>query len=190
MALFLNFGAGPNQLPEPWLNLGPMHDIRKRLKFNNEAASGILAEHVIEHVPFLQALGFFGECLRVLKPGGVLRVAFPDVGRFLTSEDSELRFNAAALCYADGLACRPGFGFLPLAARHRVRGALEQMLSGWGHQTAWTEHSAAGALLIAGFAHVHHREYGHGELKGVDGHHRDVGADLALLESTILEARK
>jgi hypothetical protein len=57
-------------------------------------------------------------------------------------------------------------------------------------QAAWTEHSAAGALLVAGFSQVHRREYGRGELKGVDGHHRDVGPELALLESTILEARK
>ena len=189
MALLLNFGAGPNQLPEPWQNLGPTHDIRKRLKFENGSAAAILAEHVIEHVPFLQGLGFFRECLRVLQPGGVLRIAFPDVGRFLTSEESELGLNAAALCYADGLARRPGLD-LPSPTRDRVRAALGQMLSGWGHQTAWTEHSAAGALLVAGFSRVHRREYGHGELKGVDGHHRDVGPELALLESTILEALK
>ena len=29
-----------------------------------------MAEHVIEHVPFLQAMGFFRECVRVLRPGG------------------------------------------------------------------------------------------------------------------------
>jgi SAM-dependent methyltransferase len=189
MDLLLNFGAGPNQLPAPWQNLGPTHDIRKRLKFENGSAAAILAEHVIEHVPFLQGLGFFRECLRVLQPGGVLRIAFPDVGRFLTLEDSELGLNAAALCYADGLAQRPGLD-LPAPTRDRVRAALGQMLSGWGHQTAWTEHSAAGALLVAGFSRVHRREYGHGELKRVDGHHRDVGPELALLESTILEARK
>ena len=90
MNLLLNFGAGPNQLPQPWRNLGPEHDIRKRLKFEDNSANAILAEHVIEHVPFLQSLGFFREALRVLKPGGVLRVAFPDIGRFLTTRSLEL----------------------------------------------------------------------------------------------------
>jgi len=189
MPLLLHYGPGPNQLPDPWQNLGPAHDIRKPLKFENDSAAGIFAEHVIEHVPFLQGLGFFRECVRVLQPGGVLRIGFPDVGRFLTSEESELGLNAAALCYADGLAQRAGLD-LPSLARDRVRAALGQMLCGWGHQTAWTEHSAAGALLVAGFSQVHRREYGHGELKGVDGHHRSVGPELALLESTILEARK
>ncbi len=77
-------------------NLGPTHGIRKRLKFENDSAAAILAEHVKEHVPFLQALGFLGECRRVLKPGGVLRIAVPDVGRFLTSRSME--FTAVPRC--------------------------------------------------------------------------------------------
>ena len=189
MDLLLNFGAGPNPLPDPWRNLGPTHDIRKRLKFENESAAGVLAEHVIEHIPFLQALGFFRECLRVLKPGGVLRLAFPDVSRFVSSRALELTLNPTALGYADALDERPGFD-LPETAPERTRAALWQMLTGWGHQTSWTEQSAAAALLVVGFAHVARCPYGHGELKGVDGHHRDVGPELAQLESTILEARK
>ena len=187
MTAFLNFGAGPNQLPEPWQNLDPTHDIRKRLRFDNNSASAILAEHVIEHVPFLQVLGFFQECLRVLEPGGVLRIAFPDVGRFLTTDGSELVLNQAALRYADGLGRRVDLAG-PLL--ERTRAALGKMLTGWGHQTAWTKRSAAGALLVVGFSRVCRCEYGHGELSGVDGHHRDVGPELALLESTILEAKK
>lgn len=189
MGLFLNFGAGPNQLPEPWQNLDPTHDIRKRLRFESGSVAAILAEHVIEHIPFLQALGFFQECLRVLEPGGVLRIAFPDVGRFLTSCSLEFALNKAALRYAEGLGKRAGVE-LPEGTLEKTRAALWQMLTGWGHQTAWTEHSAAGALLVLGFSHVCRREYGHGDLKRVDGHHRDVGPELALLESTILEAQK
>jgi SAM-dependent methyltransferase len=189
MALLLNFGAGLNQLAEPWQNLGPTHDIRKRLKFENGTASAILAEHVIEHVPYLQVLGFFKECLRVLKPGGLLRIAFPDVGRFLTERSMAFSFNPAALGYADALAERPGVE-LPATGPDRTRAALWHMLTGWGHQTAWTEHSAAGALLVVGFSRVCRCPYGHGELAGIDGHHRDVGPELAVLESTILEARR
>jgi SAM-dependent methyltransferase len=189
MDLFLHFGAGLNQLPEPWVNLGPAHDIRKHLRFESSSAAAIAAEHVIEHIPFLQAVGFFRECARVLRPDGVLRLAFPDVSRFLVSDDNGVGFNAACLVYGDRLANQPGQN-LPTARRDRARAALEQLLTGWGHQAAWTEQAAAGALLVAGFSRVFRREYGHGELAGIDGHHLDVGRDLALLESTILEARK
>ena len=108
MDLYLHFGAGLNQLPEPWLNLGPAHDIRKHLRFESDAAAAVVAEHVIEHIPFLQALGFFRECLRVLRPGGVLRVAFPDVSRFVVSDEGGVALNAASLAYGDFLADRPG----------------------------------------------------------------------------------
>ena len=168
MSAFLNFAPGPNQLPEPWQNLDPTHDIRKRLRFDYESASAILAEHVLE-------------------PGGVLRIAFPDVGRFLTTDGSELVLNQAALGYAEGLRRRVD---LVGPVLERTRAALGKMLTGWGHQTAWTKRSAAGALLVVGFSRVCRCEYGHGELSGVDGHHRDVGPELALLESTILEAKK
>jgi hypothetical protein len=125
----------------------------------------------------------------VLKPGGVLRVAFSDIGRFLTTRSLELAINPAADAYTDALSDRPGVD-LPATGPERTRAALWELLTGWGHQTAWTEHSAAGALLVVGFTRVTRCPYGHGELKGVDGHHRDVGPELAQLVSTILEARK
>ena len=75
----LHFGAGQNQLPEPWQNLDASHDIRKPLRFDNDTAAAVMAEHVIEHVSYFYALLFLGEAFRVLKPGGVLRVGFPDV---------------------------------------------------------------------------------------------------------------
>ena len=116
---------------------------------------------MIEHVPFLQVLGFFKEWLRVLEPGGLLGIAFPDVGRFLTSRSMEFTFNPAALGYADGLALRPGLE-VSAPAPDRTRVALWHMLTGWGHQTAGTEHSGARALLVVGFSRVCRGPYGHG----------------------------
>lgn len=197
---FLNFGPGPNLLPEPWQNLDASHDIRKRLRFNDESTRAILAEHVIEHVPFLQGLRFFGEALRVLEPGGILRVAFPDIGRFLRIAGGEtdritLALNVRAEAYGVGIAARPHMGWIGAAVDGMQvsgieRGALYQMLTGWGHQMAWTEQSAAGALLVVGFARVQSCVYNSGEIAGVDGHHRDVGPELAEMESTVLEAMK
>ena len=55
---------------------------------------------------------------------------------------------------------------------------------------AWTRDSAAGALLVVGFARVRFCTYGTGELGHCDGHHKDVGMELAKLETTVLEAVK
>jgi hypothetical protein len=64
------------------------------------------------------------------------------------------------------------------------------MMVGWHHQAVWSLHTAAVALCTVGFSKVVPREYGRGELAGVDGHHKDMGQTLALLETTILEATK
>jgi len=198
---YLNFGAGPNQLPAPWQNLNAEHDIRKRLKFEDASVRGILAEHVIEHVPFLQGYNFVGECLRVLEPGGVLRLAFPDIGRFVASSATDLQsgaclkdFNGLSGKYAEALAQRPDGALLGKVRRYeRIRGAMTLLLAGWHHQCAWTEASAAGVLLTAGFHTVTRVAYGrsaHADFEGVDGHHRDVGLELAELETTVMEAIK
>ncbi len=191
MGRFLNFGAGPNQLPEPWENLNAAHDIRKRLRFDDGSASAILAEHVIEHVPFLQGYGFLRECFRVLDQGGILRLAFPDIGRLLTPRiyNASREFSAAGFTYARGVGL----------VRDPEKAAM-LLLIGWQHQAAWTLDSACGSLLSIGFDAVRERQYGEGELAGIDGHHKAVSVDalcargaqeeVARLETTIVEATK
>lgn len=199
MGHFLNFGPGPNELPAPWQNLEPNHDIRKRLRFGDDTCSAVLAEHVIEHVSFLQGYLFFHEALRVLEPGGILRLAFPDVSRFVLAwapvdalglvHNYRLRPNA--LEYAQALSKKPnGEWSAGLNESDLARHGLLRMLTGWGHQMAWTHESAAGVLLAVGFSSVQRYPYNKGKLPGIDGHHRDVGPELAEVESTVLEATK
>lgn len=186
MGHFLHFGAGPNQLPEPWQNLGGDHDIRKPLRFGSGSASGIFAEHVLEHVPFLAGMGFLGECWRVLDAGGVVRLAIPDAARFVREFDHQSwRFNWSSREYADGLSIRGSLG---------SREAVTQLLTGYGHQSAWTVATLAAALLACGFEEVYRCNYGSTPrptgLSGIDGHHKAVGLQVATLETSILEARK
>lgn len=191
MGHFLNFGAGPNQLPEPWQNLNAEHDIRKRLRFADESVSGILAEHVIEHVPYLQAYGFLLECFRVLAPEGILRLAFPDPVRLLAISLDGFSLGPKAAEYAAELAKRPlGEVVRRSSVADRPRAGLGMMLIGWHHQSMWSLHTAAACLCTVGFRRVVNREYGRGALADIDGHHKDVGDEMARLETTILEATK
>ncbi len=193
MGLYLHFGASQNQLPEPFQNLNVAHDIRKPLRFEDGAASMIFAEHVIEHVPFLSGLAFVNESFRVLAFGGVLRLSFPDVARFVNALWPDcMTWNQKARDYAAELAKRPQ---LPIMSTQHAIGVL---FAGWGHQAAWTREVGAAALLAAGFSSVRTCTYG-GQSEGVppemrgyplDGHHLDVGLELAELETTVLEAVK
>lgn len=191
MGLFLNFGAGPNQLPEPWQNLNAEHDLRKRLKFADGSASGILAEHVIEHVPYLQGYGFLQECHRVLEPGGILRLGFPDPVRLLAISLDGFELGPKAEEYAAELAKRDDGEIIRKSAAHeKRRAAAVMMMIGWYHQSLWSLHTAAAVLCTIGFSKVENRPYGEGRLNGVDGHHLDAGRAVAVLETTVVEARK
>lgn len=55
-------------------------DIRtQKLPFKNESVDLINCSHIIEHLPYPQSSShFFFECLRILKPTGVMRISTPD----------------------------------------------------------------------------------------------------------------
>lgn len=85
-SLLLNIGCGSTWHPD-WINLDAhpvdpkIHgwDARRGLPFEDGKASVCYASHVLEHFTPDEAQGFLRECRRVLHPGGVIRVAVPDL---------------------------------------------------------------------------------------------------------------
>lgn len=55
------------------------HDVLKGLPFADGTVSCIYSSHTFEHFTFEQSLSLARECWRVLRPGGVLRIAVPDL---------------------------------------------------------------------------------------------------------------
>lgn len=196
MGHFLHFGVGKNILHEPWQNLDASHDIRKPLRFDDNSATAIMLEHVIEHVPYKQGIAFFTEALRVLEPAGVLRISFPDVSRLIgrlynfkmPKQDPELVFSPEAKRYAEALEQRSLPGSTP--SDLTTRAAIAMLLSGWGHEMAWTRETVGACLLTTGYSAVHVRAYQEGLYGYCDGHHQEVGLDIAMAETTALEATK
>ena len=88
----LNIGAG-NWRCDSWINLDyssewyrasqkhPFlpYDIRNdTIPFDEDVVDAIYCSHVIEHIENEYVQNMFSECYRVLKKGGVLRIAVPD----------------------------------------------------------------------------------------------------------------
>jgi len=57
------------------------HDLSKGIPFPNNSFDMAYHSHVLEHIDRDTAPDFILECFRVLKPGGILRVAVPDLER-------------------------------------------------------------------------------------------------------------
>lgn len=82
----LHIGCGHNRLAG-WLNsdIRPKHanvihiDLFKPLPFPDASLDYIFSEHVIEHFTWEDGQTILGECHRVLKPGGRLRISTPDM---------------------------------------------------------------------------------------------------------------
>ena len=54
-------------------------DLSKPLPWGDNTAKAIYSSHMVEHFERAEAQRLLGECLRVLAPGGVLRLVLPDV---------------------------------------------------------------------------------------------------------------
>lgn len=82
--LYLNLGAGNVKLPG-FLNidLSPEADLQldltQPLPWPDRSVAGIYSEHFIEHLSQEEGIRLLLECRRVLVPGGIFRVATPDL---------------------------------------------------------------------------------------------------------------
>lgn len=54
-------------------------DAARRIPHDTASVDAIYTSHMVEHLDRLEARSFLAECRRVLRPGGVLRVAVPDL---------------------------------------------------------------------------------------------------------------
>jgi len=97
-ATLLNLGCGQRFHPA-WTNLDVRPsdptvrawDVTKPLPFADGSFDAVYHSHLLEHLPRDRALPFLRECCRVQKPGGVIRIAIPDL-------------EAIALLYLDAVA--------------------------------------------------------------------------------------
>jgi predicted SAM-dependent methyltransferase len=89
--LRLHLGSGRINKPD-WVNIDLVlakADIAWNLvtgiPFRTGSVDAIFHEHVFEHIEVRDGYAFAQECLRVLKPGGILRIGIPDAGALLHS---------------------------------------------------------------------------------------------------------
>jgi predicted SAM-dependent methyltransferase len=82
----LNLGCGTRYRSD-WVNIdiAPVStdvarvDIKSRLPFENASFDAVYHSHVLEHLSPDEGTQLIRECARILKPGGILRIAVPDL---------------------------------------------------------------------------------------------------------------
>lgn len=154
-------------------------DLRYPLLIDDRSVDGIFTEHTFEHLAFDDVLRLVGECFRVLKPGGRIRVIVPDVSIFV------------ARYQANDLAWFREWERVTLLPRGRKLVTPMQAISfvtqEYGHRSAWDFASLAKVLGDTGFIEVEAAAYRHGRDPRLL---RDKDADSRRLVSLYAEAVK
>lgn len=188
----LHIGAGANHLVG-WLNteLTPRSDeiyldATQPFPLPTAAFDYVYSEHMIEHIPYGGAMQMVGECFRVLRPGGTIRIVTP---------------NLAFLQTLAGEPLAPGLqAYVEYSRReHRIGGAevggvhvFNHFMRAWGHQFIYDTVTLRQLLHNAGFTSVVERsliDSPHPHLRGLAKLDR-MPAGFLEMESITLEGKK
>jgi len=172
----LHLGAGPNVL-DGWYNtdLSPVHegvyviDVTKILPCDDKTVDYILSEHLIEHLSYEEGCYMLTECYRILKPGGKIRVATPDLEILMglhSSEKSEIQ-KRYIKWHIDS--------FLP-GMEYNDCFVINNAFRGWGHQFIYDEKTLRKSMIDAGFTEIKRHNPGESDdenFKGIEWRSND-----------------
>jgi predicted SAM-dependent methyltransferase len=202
----LHLGSGDNLLPG-WLNSDAFvpssftHALKSASRYifldvcqpfpiENDSVDYIFHEHVIEHLNYHQGQFMLKECFRILKPGGRIRIATPDLQVFVRLYGEEIntdqqhylneyvRFNSEVWS-AD----------LAHARRNQSAFVINHALRAWGHQFIYDLPTLSDAAKTVGFVETKRVEpqiSDDGHLSNLEFRKDFVG----IFDALIVEAKK
>lgn len=160
--LYVNIGCGNRPLTgfvnidlEPGADIN--RDVREGLPFEEDCVSAIYSEHFFEHLSKAEGLAFLRECRRVLKPGGTVRIAMPDLDDVVqryTSED----------WLGDSDLLRMGFDWV----ENRCE-MINVSMREWGHKWLYNEEELASVGRLAGFDLRERCAWGESDVPALNG---------------------
>ena len=191
----LQIGANANLLPG-WLNTtlypftpGTVYlDASLPFPIPDASFDAIFAEHVIEHLEFELAALMLRESHRILRGGGRIRLATPDLAqimRLYTQPD-----EPEPQRYIRFIMDR----FRPQIGEYNPAHVINQSFHGWRHRFVYDEATLRVALKRAGFVKIRRCQPGesdHDSLRGLERHGQVIGNEWAMrYETMALEAEK
>lgn len=151
----LQIGCGSN-IRNDWLNsdffpqsVHILHlDATKPFPFNNDVFDYVFSEHMIEHISYSQGLRMLTECCRILKKGGKIRIATPNLAFLIDlykNEKSELQKEYIKWATKN---------FIESAPYYEDTFVINNFVRDWGHSFIYDEKVLRFSLERAGFTNV------------------------------------
>jgi predicted SAM-dependent methyltransferase len=167
----VNVGCGYRPTPG-WVNIELKStadtyfwDCRRGLPLSDNRVTAIYCEHVFEHFhPETEAMLFGRECLRCLRPGGVLRIVVPDAGAYLRAYSQSWE-RLAALSPIEQTQegwqeKRLNYKGITNVYRTQMQLINEVFRQGNQHKYAYDEETLLLVLRDAGFSNVIRQSFG------------------------------
>lgn len=152
--LKLNVGSNAETI-EGWINIdlypSPgviQHDARTKFPYEDNSVDFIFSEHFIEHLTTNEALFYFKECHRMLRPGGVVRTATFNIDDIMYNCIDPYRWST----YKEKV-CNGKFSDLT-----RIQFFNFAVYEGAGHKSMWAPDEMERFLRLAGFDKIRYRD--------------------------------
>ena len=191
----LQIGAGGNIL-DGWLNTdvypsvsGVVYlDATKPFPLRDGTLDYIFGEHQIEHLTYDEGLFMLRECWRVLKHGGRIRIATPDLEAVIglyASDKSDLQQR-----YIKWMIDR----YMPQTGSYHECFVINNAFLNLGHRFIYDRATLQTALGNAGFVDITHHEPGESReaaFRGIEVHGKLIGdEEINRFETMVLEAER
>jgi predicted SAM-dependent methyltransferase len=195
----LQIGTGPNPLPG-WLNTDvapdtyPEHrstivqlDATKPFPLDDMTFNYVFTEHQIEHIAEPSAHLMAAECFRVLRPGGRIRIATPDLARIIGLYGEQL--NEVERHYVEWVMTR----FRPnVHSGNRRCYVINHMFTDHSHRFIYDYETLLALLSEAGFVdpvRCNPGESSDPELRRLETHGHAIGDErVNSFETMVVEA--
>jgi predicted SAM-dependent methyltransferase len=192
----LHVGCGKHVL-SGWLNTNdyspdpslPVYcfDAKQKFPFADGTFAYVFSEHMIEHISYSAGLHMLSECLRVLKPLGVLRLSTPDLDFLI-----ELRRPDKSPLQREYIrwAAQTNTPNVPDTTNETF--LINNFVRDWGHTFIYDEKTLSQSLQLAGFRHLRKcnlQESSVDCLRNLENETR-MPPGFLRLESMVIEASK
>jgi predicted SAM-dependent methyltransferase len=187
----LQIGSGPRAL-DSWLctDINPRVrniiylDATRPFPFAANTFDYIFCEHMIEHISHEQGLSMLRHCHRVLRPGGTIRIATPDLKVLIGLYGSSL--DARQIQYIRWITDR----FIRVGV-YKASFVINNAFRNWGHQFLYDGELLQMGMKEAGFTDLKQRTPGESDddnLKGLEAHGDIIEEkEMNIFETMIFE---
>lgn len=204
------YGGHWTEVPEGWLDIPEsMQDLTAPLKQPDNHVDVIFTEHVLEHITLTDAILFFRNAHRVLKPGGILRIVCPMIevmaANIVMNKERERKLyneyfkNSLNPYYPSQLAALEEIGVDP--STHWEPFLIDSLIKNHQHKFVWSTALMVNVLERIGFSDVTSPAIGKSffdQSNCLERRHRGVSPSTAMeakfqiwdCESGVVEARK